>query len=503
VAEIRCPKCGSRMIVLTTTEDAFRYYICSNRPTCTERIAVEDAFAYMWEEGKPAGMGAGGIKQSEKSSQSRARTAASRLEEGKLRLALIFKRSKHKDKVPVDEVLGNDWDREIHEPKLPPYLPQRPKTQKKHAASKVKETSEPRSPVMPKTADSKQRQRIKQASPEREDGRGDDWDDEIPATRAVVHKPKLGRIPQAASRETEPMRMREVAHYQPERPGVSEKKAASERKELPKAWSEHSHEGEVVSEKETEILKEKKPSRHWWQRMVREETAPEAKGSPNTQQKGASARDVPSSSEWPRTSTEEVPLKKGDSAGPWLQTVPDREVAPQTVEPLRPQPQTEPKPEITPEAKKPPKPQPRLRAALKKAVSIKGKRLFRHWWRRAPEREAANKGKELSKPRPQIVLKRAASPDEKELLRPVQQGTEANLAVSEIKEPDKPVEPMAPEAYEPDRIKESSKSQPQKVMQSDMKARKKKRFLIIIIIAIVVACIVAIDGIIYAAFVLR
>ena len=285
MAEIRCPKCGSRMVLLTTTEDDLRYYVCSNRPMCTERIAVEDAWAYMWEEGSPAGKGAGGIRQSGKSSQSRAGTAVSRLAEGKLWLELILKRSKRKRKAPVDEVRDNDRDKVIHEPSQLPYQPQHEKVQGIQAVSGVKETSEPRSPVMPETADGRPRQRKKQAHPGREEVRGDYLDDEIHVPRDVDHEPKPGMIPQAASRETDPMKMREVAQDKPERPGALEKKAASERKEPTKAWPEHFHEEEAVSEKKTEIHKEKKSSRRWWRRAPEGEATNKGKelSKPRTQ----------------------------------------------------------------------------------------------------------------------------------------------------------------------------------------------------------------------------
>lgn len=388
--EIRCPKCGSRMILPTTAEDDFRHYVCSNRPTCTEMIAVEDAWSYMWEEGRPDGLGAGGIKQSAVSSRSGAGIAARMLEGSGLWLRLIFKRSKRKDKAPLDAVRDNNKDR-------------------------------------------------------------------------------LGMIPQAAFRETESMGMREVAHYQPKQPGASEKKAAGERKELPRALTEHSHEEEVVSEKKIEILEEKKPARHWWGGAAGEGTDTEAKEPPKTQQSGALSG--------------EIHLKQE--------------------EPLRPQPRMAPKPGIVPEVEEPSKSRPLPLLAPEKELSTRVKWRFRHWRRRAPEREAANRGNELSKPRPQLGLKRAASPDGKELLGPVQRGTEANLAVPEIKEPDKPVEPMSPGVYAPDRAEEGLSHQPPGVVQSDMDAREKKNFLIIIVIAMAVACIVVIAGLIYSVFVLR
>jgi hypothetical protein len=250
------------------------------------------------------------------------------------------------------------------------------------------------------------------------------------------------------------MKMRDVTHDKPEQPEALEKEAAIERKEPSKPRPKASPERARVPEKKAEIRKEKKPSGYWWQRAVREETAPEIKEPHKTQQPGALS--------------DEIPLKKE--------------------EPPSPQPRIALKPEIAPEVEELPKPRHRPLSTLRKELSTNVKRLFRHWWRRAPERESANRGKELSKPRPQTVLKRAASPDEKGLLSPVQQVTEANLAVSEVKEPD--------------RAKESLSPQPPGVMQSDMDDRKRKRTLIIITIAMAVACIVAIACVIYAVLVL-
>jgi len=179
------------MVILTDKEDDRRYYLCINRPRCSGRIAVDEALGYIWGEERPVSMGAGGTwQQTGSSSQSGAGAAVRRLEEGKLWLRLVFKRSKRKDKVPIDEVRGEDGGREIHEPKLAPYLPQRPKEQKKQGFSEVKETIKPRPPAVPRTADGKPRRRVKKASPGREDGWGYDWDDEIPAPKVVADKPR-------------------------------------------------------------------------------------------------------------------------------------------------------------------------------------------------------------------------------------------------------------------------------------------------------------------------
>jgi ssDNA-binding Zn-finger/Zn-ribbon topoisomerase 1 len=291
VAEIRCPKCGSRMVIPTTAEDDLRHYVCSNRPTCTGRIAVEDAWAYMWEGGRPTGPGAAGLQQSKKSSQSRAGTAVRILEEGGLWLSSISKRSKRKDKAPVHEVRGQDSDGKTHGQKLPSYLPQRTETQKK----------------------------------------------------------------QADSREPERMKTRDVTHDKPEQSGALEKEAAIERKEPSKPRPKASPERARVPKKKTEIHKGKKPSRYWWQRAAKKETAPEVKEPHKPKQPGALS--------------DGSPLKKE--------------------EPPSPQPRIALKPEIAPEVEELPKPRHRPLSTLRKELSTNVKRLFRHWRRRAPERESA------------------------------------------------------------------------------------------------------------------
>jgi ssDNA-binding Zn-finger/Zn-ribbon topoisomerase 1 len=554
VAEISCPKCGSQMVILTDKEDGRRYYVCVNRPRCTGRIAVEEASGYVWGEERPVGGGAGGTwQQKELSTQSRAGTAALRLEEGRRWLRLIFRRSKRedtdpvdKDKVPVDEGWGDDWDREISEPKLPPYLPERPKIEKKQAASDVEETSKPRSPAAPRIADGKPRQRRKQASPGRGDGWGDDWDTENPAPGAVANQARSRMAPQAASCEPERLKMREVTHDEPEQPGALEKEAATDRKEPLKPRPKASTERDIVPEKNTEIHEEKKPSRRWWQRVNRAETSPEVKELPKTRQKGVPTDEAPLKKEeppspgWPRASIEEVPLKKEEPARLWPQAVPEREVSPQIEEPLGSRLQLAPKPEKAPEVKRSLKPRPRPQAAPKKAVSTKGKKPFRHWWQRTVREETAPEPKEPAKtrqkeaPAEEVPLKaeeppisewplapigevpvkkeepagirnwpepnREAAPKARERsvpYEPPQQSSVVPAAAPEIKEPARPVNPIAPKVYGPDMAEESLKPKPLKVVQSDLDARKKKRLLTIVIIAFILATL-AVDGMICA-----
>ena len=470
--EIRCPKCGSQTVIVTTKEDDRRYYVCVNRPGCTGRIAVDQALGYIWGEERPVSIGAGGTwQQTEQAPPSRAGTAVRRLEEGKLLFKLLFKRSKGKKKAPVSKVKGDDKSRKIQRPKRPSYLPRHAKVREKQASYEAKEISKHPSQVVPMAADGEPQQRIKQAPFGREYEWGDDWGDEIPAPKPAAHRPRLWKIkiPQAVSREPEHFKIQKITHHKPEQPGVLEKETTIEGKEPLQTRPNASTEKEIIPEKKAETYKEKKPARHWWRRVSREETSPEAKEPPEIQQKGESIDEVPlkkeepPSPEWLRAPMGEVPLKKEEPAMPELQVASEREVAPRADEPVIPTPQITQQPERVAEVQKPHDTRSRLQATPEEAVSSRSKKPSRHWRQRAPGKKVATRDKELSKPRPQVASKKEAATGKKELPRPRPQVASKKEAATGGKELPRPRPQIAPRKEAAAIGKELSRPRPQVV----------------------------------------
>jgi len=118
-------------------------------------------------------------------------------------------------------------------------------------------------------------------------------------------------------------------------------------------------------------------------------------------------------------------------------------------------------------------------------------------------------GKEIPAPRaapyrPQYprAQKRAAVPEEKKPARPPQRRVLKEEAVPDKKELSKPRQQITPRQEAIPEVEVSPKLRQQRVPQQYLVPEKKKRSNIVVIIALVIAFL-AVDGIIYAAFVLR
>jgi hypothetical protein len=189
---------------------------------------------------------------------------------------------------------------------------------------------------------------------------------------------------------------------------------------------------------------------------------------------------APSLPQYPRAQKREVAPEKKEPPKPWQQITLKKEAAPEKKEPPKPQQQVVSTKDVCPEKKEPAKPRPQI--APKKEVSLKEKKPSRPWWRRAPKKEAAPEKKEPSKPRQQITLKKEVA--------------------TEKKGPPKPRQRIAPKADTAPEVKAPPKLRQRRVPQRYLVPEKKKRSTTVIIIALIVAFL-AIDGMIYAAFVLR
>jgi ssDNA-binding Zn-finger/Zn-ribbon topoisomerase 1 len=118
-------------------------------------------------------------------------------------------------------------------------------------------------------------------------------------------------------------------------------------------------------------------------------------------------------------------------------------------------------------------------------------------------------GKEIPVPkpapyRPQYprAQKRAVVPEEKKPARPPQRRVLKEEAAPEKKKPSKPLKQITPRQEATPEVKAPPKLRHRRVPQEYLVPEKKKRSNIVIIIALVIAFL-AVDGIIYAAFVLR
>jgi|GEM_PF-6221053 len=155
MAEVRCPKCGRRTVVLTDKEDGLKYHVCVNRPKCRGRIPVDEVIDDGWGEdrslerpvAKPAydrsvlrkapappkgrsfvdegwGNDWGREKPAAKPAYDRPRQPRQQIPSRGGR--------------PIDEGWGDDWGQSAAGSKTAPYVPQYPRAQRRQVPPGMK-----------------------------------------------------------------------------------------------------------------------------------------------------------------------------------------------------------------------------------------------------------------------------------------------------------------------------------------------------------------------------
>ena len=320
---------------------------------------------------------------------------------------------------------------------------------------------------------------------------GDDWGKEIPTPKPAPYRSQYPRAQkrQVASEIKEPPRprsqtalKREAAPEKKESPKPQQQKAPKpasyvpQYKRVPKSYAAP----ERKEPPEPRQPKAPKPVsyRPQYKRPPKKYVAPEKEETSESQQQKASKR------------ASFLPLYK---RAPKVYVAPDKEKTLETMQ------QVVPKKEVVPEKKVPPKL--RKQVVPKEELALEEKKPSRPWWRRAPKKEAAPEKKEPPRPRQQRGPKPADVKPQSpkvteaahlEFLQPV---------VPDIRR-DEPLQQIAPKADTAPEVKASPKLRQRRVPQSYLAPRRKKRSMTVIVIAIVIAFL-AIDGMIYAAFVLR
>ena len=136
MGEVRCPRCGSRTVILTAKKDDRQYHVCINRPRCRGRVLADDA-------------GGGGWGDDWGRERPALRPAYNRPPQQR-------RPSPTKGRISIDEAWGDDWgdDRGKGRPaaKPAPYMPQYPRAQKRGLSSGEQNSPKPRRHKAPQVA---------------------------------------------------------------------------------------------------------------------------------------------------------------------------------------------------------------------------------------------------------------------------------------------------------------------------------------------------------------
>ena len=293
------------------------------------------------------------------------------------------------------------------------------------------------------------RRRINTEAPKSKAEWGDDWGKESPAAKAAPAKPRRPKPP-----EPKPPVAPKPAHEEPKQRQEQEPADAKPRQRI-----------------KADVLKH---GAEWGDDWGEEKSAPKREVSPEKKKP-------------PKLQQQRAP--KPASYLPQYKRAPKSYVAPGKKEPSKSRQQIAPKREPVPDKKESSETQPR-RAS--KPVS------FLPLYKRTPKKYVAPEKKEPPKPRPQIVPEPA---DVKPRL-PEAAHIEPFQQVAPETKRDETQQQIVPKADTAPEVKAPPKLRQQRVPQRYLASDKKKRSTVVVIIALVIAFL-AIDGMIYAAFVLR
>jgi len=455
MADVRCPRCGSGTVILTSKSDDRKYHVCVNRPRCKGRVPADDVWGDDWGGGKPV-----------------ARPAYDREPQRRVPPSL-------RSRLSIKEEWGDDWGGAIPARKPAPYTPQYPRAQKRALAPDVEEPPKPRLQKVSRPVKALEKKEIPQHHPQA-------------APKVALYTPQYPRAQRrAAAPETE-------EPPKPRKPIALKKELVPEKKEAPKSGPQKAPKPESVSGK--------KGPPEPLQTVVPRVYAPDGvEVSPKPQPRAA-----------PRG---EAKPKKAKPSRHWWRRAPEKEAAAGEKKSSEAQPRIAPKPGASPERKEPAKPQqprpskhaaflPLYKKTPKKFVPPEKEEPAGPQQQAVPTEETAFGTEGQQRPRWREILSRDIALKKEKFLESQQTGAPEAVHTEPLPPamPEtKPVEllsPVAPGADAAPGVKAPPKLRRRREPQEYLVPRRKKRSMTVIIIALIVAFI-AIDGMIYAAVVLR
>ena len=255
MADVRCPKCGSRTAIRTAKKDDSQYHVCINSPRCRGRVLVDEdqdgGLGDDWDKARPVSK-----TTHDSTRQRREPSSPEREVEKTIRIAKKDERKvragadhhDRKGRVPIDKTWGDDWeddwgddwDKDIPAKKTAKDSP----PQRKASASPERGAE-----TTIRTAKKDERRgNVGVDRPERkgkvpvDKGWGDDWDKEIPAPkpapdrarRHVAPKPEIAPEKKESPRPRTQTVHKEGEHPEPLQQIAPKADTATEKKESPK-----------------------------------------------------------------------------------------------------------------------------------------------------------------------------------------------------------------------------------------------------------------------------
>ena len=117
MADVRCPKCGSRTTIRTAKKDDSQYHVCINSPRCRGRVLVDEdqdgGLGDDWDKASPVSK-----TTHDSTRQRREPSSPEREVEKTIRIAKKDERKvragadhhDRKGRVPIDKTWGDDWE---------------------------------------------------------------------------------------------------------------------------------------------------------------------------------------------------------------------------------------------------------------------------------------------------------------------------------------------------------------------------------------------------------
>ena len=231
MADVRCPKCGSRTTILTAKKDDCQYHVCINRPRCGGRVLADEDQGDGWDKARSA------TKTTHDSTRQRiklycpecgAETTLRTAKKDDCQYHVCVNSSRCRGRVLADEDQGDDWGddwgKESHvfksapvstRQRVKPYHPERGAGTVIRRPGKDKHEFD----VGVKRHESKGKLAFDEVW---SDDWGHDWDEDKPAPKTVPYRPQYPRAQkrQVASEVKEPPKPRrhkapKAAHEEP------------------------------------------------------------------------------------------------------------------------------------------------------------------------------------------------------------------------------------------------------------------------------------------------
>ena len=255
MADVRCPKCGSRTTIRTAKKDDSQYHVCINSPRCRGRVLVDEdqdgGLGDDWDKARPVSKTTHDSTRQRREPSSPEREVEKTIRTAKKDERKVRAGADHHDRkgrVPIDKTWGDDWeddwgddwDKDIPAKKTAKDSP----PQRKASASPERGAE-----TTIRTAKKDERRgNVGVDRPERkgkvpvDKGWGDDWDKEIPAPkpapdrarRHVAPKPEIAPEKKESPRPRTQTVHKEGEHPEPLQQIAPKADTATEKKKSPK-----------------------------------------------------------------------------------------------------------------------------------------------------------------------------------------------------------------------------------------------------------------------------